>query len=218
MRWSPSARPKKSISKRVLTLPPPSRTVSVPKLKRDCLMWALRSVLSSFCGAPIGIVLGHVEVATDGAVGEFAVRGVGKDRVGLDEAGDHEGGSGSGVRRDRRGLDGLRSGRSSRGRRGRRRSLLLCSQLLHQLLELGDARLEFLLLGGLRPRGGRHADHGSGECDRNDLAKCGVFWNYACASAGPPVVELPQCCAGPPDAGIRHWSNVGGLPHRARRV
>jgi len=55
-RWSPVIDPKKSISKRVDSLSPPSRMVSVPKLMRDCLTWAFRSVPSST--PPIGMVPG----------------------------------------------------------------------------------------------------------------------------------------------------------------
>ncbi len=174
---------------------------------------------------------GNVEIASRGAVAQFAVRRAGEVGVGLHEAGEYEARAGCGIRRDGRSLHGLRSGRSRRGGRRSRRSFLFSGQLLDQLLEFGDARLEFLLLGSLRPRGGRHADHGGGECDRNDLAKSGVsgvmnahrpgppWWNYHNAALGRrmPVFAIGRMLEGCHTARAGYRLRAHGAPdHRSR--
>ena len=132
-----------------------------------------------------------------------------------------------GVRRDRHALDrcrgrlGRSGGRGGRGGggRGRGRSsgcrlgALFCHQLLHQLLELGDALLELHLLGGLRQCGNRHSED-SGRQRRRDHAAQGRRSLLSCthlqvprdenapmlrrtAAAGySPLVEGARCSQG----------------------
>ena len=182
MRWSPVIEPKKSTSKRVDSLSPPSRIVSVPKLMRVCLACASKSVPS--LDAPDRRASGHVEVACRVVLRQFAVGRVRPQAVDLGVTRQHEAGAGCGIRQDRARLDRLRRRRGRCGsdracggrcRNGGRRHLLLRHELLDELLEFRDASFEFLFLRrlGAGQRGCADQHDAERDCDR---AAQGVGW------------------------------------------
>ena len=143
MRWLPVTEPKKSISKRVDSLSPPSRIVSVPKLMRVCFACASKSAPSST--PPIGVdpVRRNRGRRCSRRSRRRACRSTGRRPWRNPSAGSWCPGAAFGVivpawiglaSRLRR----CRGCGSRGGRRGRRP--LLGDQLLHDLLEFGDAR------------------------------------------------------------------------------